>query len=1058
MSEKMVSNQANEIEKEESIQGIIKWFTHNHVAANMLMLFLIIGGMISLSTMIVETFPQTDPRMITISVSYPGAAPHDVSKSISKRAEEALIGIEGVKKITSKSSEGGALIKVKLEDFANSDYVYDEIETIINSLDNFPPDNAAKPVIAKSRITSDVITIALYGNVDEAALKYWTETIEDEIRQLPDVSITNVRGVRNSQISIEVPEFTLRRYGLTLADIDQAVKNYSKDIAAGSMELKQEEVLLRVQDKKYTGFDLERIIIKTLPNGAVLRIGDIAEVIDGFDNSNLISKFNGKPASFIDVKRSDSDNTLKIDKSIKEYLNSVTLPNGLYMSIANDETIILKDRISLMVRNGVLGFMLVFLILLLFLDLKLAFWTSLAIPVSFLGGLMIMHQIGYSINMITLFALIIVLGIVVDDGIVTGESIFEAQSRDKSPSGVIKGVKAVLAPVTVGVLTTMAAFVPLIFSSGTLGQIVGVIPVVVISILFISLIDAYFILPAHLSNPTLWSRGIIADIRDIVTQKLELFLDSFFMPFTEKAVLNKYKTLLIFIFILFATFIIVKIGLIRFVFFPQIESDRITIEASMPKGTPFSVTRDTIFKIEQAAISVRDEIDQDNDISVFKNMIVSVGSLSSGDSPFKQSKKSLANHLGEIRIHLVPSDFRKYSASQIENMIRNKVGNLPEAESIVYKSSLISKNSDIELELSHPDEELLYSISQELENEIAKIPGTREIIDDSQDGKNEFIFKINERGNAVGLTPAYLGRQLRAAYFGLESQTLQRGSLEVEVYVRYPKSERESISALENMVIMTPDGRELPLSSVATIVQQVGYSQIKSVDGKQVISVTANVNLEHNTPNNVIELLGSQVLPKLKAKYPRLKYSFEGERREQKEDLSGLQRNMIIALLLIYVILGAQLRSYLQPLVIMCSIPFGIVGAILGHLLLGHDMTFISMFGIVALTGVVINDSVVLIDYLNNQYLSGKTIYESAISAVRRRFRPILLTTLSTSLGLLPMLLETSMQAQFLIPMVISLSTGIVFATAIILLLVPCLILALHDLKQCLNIQTTNVK
>lgn len=1033
---------------ESNTNGLVAWFVNNHVAANILMMLFIFGGILSVIGMRSETFPSIDPKLITISVAYPGATPFEVATSITKRAEEALIGIDGIKRISSKASEGSALIKVQLEDFANADDVYNDVETTINSLSNFPPENAERAIITKVRVTPSVMSIALHGHVEEESLKYWAEIIEDEIRELPGVSLVDISGIRKSEISVEISEFDLRKYGLNLEDINRAIKSQSRDTPAGSIESSQGEILLRVQDKKYNGVDIEKIIVKSLPDGSVVTIGDIGNVIDGFEDINLISKLNGENAAFIEVKRSESDDTLKLDKVIKEYLSTVKLPNGLKISIATDETIVLKDRISLMVRNGILGFMLVFLILLLFLDLKLAFWTSAAIPISFLGGLMILQQLGFSINMITLFALIVVLGIVVDDGIITGESIFEAQSNDNSPSAVLRGVNAVIAPVTIGVITTMAAFTPLIFSTGTLGQIIGVIPVVVISILFISLIEAYFILPSHLSNPTLWSRGMVADIRNYIAKKLEYFVDIVFIPFVKKAVDFRYITLAVFIGLILFTFGLVKTGVIRFVFFPQIESDRITIEVNMIKGTPFKLTKETLLKIEQAIIDVRDNIDSDRESSSFKSIAMSIGATSSGSSPFKNSGTNNGNHLGEIRIRLVSSDFREYSASQIESMVRKKVGLLTDVESITYKSSLIGDNPDIEIELTHPDQGILKVIANELKSKISEIQGTREIMDNFQDGKSEYVFKINEKGDAIGLTPDYLGRQLRAAYFGLEAQRFQRGKSEVKVYVRYPKDERESLVALQNMQIRLTSGKEVPLSSVATIKKQMGFSQIKSVNGRQVITVTSDVDTEKITPNDVIKILEEEVMPSLKLKYSRLQYSFEGESREQREDLSSLGRNMMIALLLIYVMLGAQLRSYAQPIIIMLSIPFGVVGAILGHLLLGYDLTFISMFGIVALTGVVINDSVVLMDYLNKQYLLGLSKYDSAIAAVQRRFRPILLTTLSTSLGLLPILLETSLQARFLIPMVISLATGIIFATLIILLLVPCLVIVVEDLKN----------
>ena len=539
-----------------------------------------------------------------------------------------------------------------------------------------------------------------------------------------------------------------------------------------------------------------------------------------------------------------------------------------------------------------------------------------------------------------------------------------------------------------------------------------------------------------------------------MTLRLKYFVEMIFIPFVKKAVKFRYITLTIFMLILLFTLGLVKAGVIRFVFFPQIESNQITLEVEMVKGTPFSITEMTLLKIEEAVTDVRNNIDKNRKNSSFRSISVNIGSISTGNSPFKNGGSNRDNYLGEVRIQLVPSDFREYSSSEIEAMVRKKIGNLTDVDNITYKSSLIGGDADIAIELAYPNEITLRIIADELKSQISKLKGTREIADDSQDGKEEYILKINKKGSAIGLTPAYLGRQLRSAYFGLESQRIQRDNSEISVYIRYPKIERENLDTLQNMRIRLNNGKEVPLSSVAIIHKQTGFSEIKSVNGRQVIGVTADVDLDETTPNKVLKILENEVMPSLKLKYPSLQYSFEGESREQSEDLSTLGRNMTIALLIMYIILGAQLRSYLQPILIMLAIPFGVVGAVLGHILLGYDLTFISMFGMVALTGVVINDSVVLVDYINKQHLLGASMYDSVIASIQRRFRPILLTTLSTSLGLLPMLLESSLQAQFLIPMVISLATGIVFATAIILLLVPCLVIVVEDIKNLFRLNS----
>mgnify|MGYP001209971340 CR=1 FL=1 len=1029
-------------------KGLISWFANNHVAANILMMLFLVGGLFAISNMRTETFPSIDPKLITISVIYPGATPYEVADSITNRVEETLIGIDGVKRISASASEGYGLISVELEDFANADDVYNEVETNVSSLSDFPPNNAERPIISKVKPTPLVMTLAIYGDTEEGTIKYWAESIEDELRQLPGVAKTNLRGIRDYQISIEISENALREYGISLEDVSNAVQAFSSDIPAGTIESAQGEILIRVQEQRYHGKDFAAIPLRKLPDGTVLRISDIGTVIDGFEDTNLISRFNGERAAFIDVSRSETEDTIAVANVVNEYLTNVTLPKGLSLSLQKDETVTLRDRINLMMRNAVLGFALVFLVLLLFLDLKLAFWTSIAIPVSFMGGLMIIHFLGYSLNMVSLFALIVVLGIVVDDAIVTGESIFDEQDRHPdNPQAFLNGVRKVYAPVTIGVSTTIAAFAPLLFSTGILGQIISVIPVVVIPILTISLMEAFFILPAHLSAPTKWNAGPIKLMRRYFAHGLEHVIDNMIVPVARFCMAWRYATVAVFLAFAIITVGMFQSGAMRFIFFPQIEGDQVTITVNMPIGTPFDVTKTTVTKIEQEAQNVQKEIETDG--AVYQSISVSIGQTSTTvGPPGTAGRNSNASHLGQIVIQLVPSDFRSVSAAQIESMIRKRVIDLPNIEKLEFQSSLIGEEADIEVELSHPEEATLNAAAEELKEIIKRIEGTKEVSDTHEEGKTEYVFALNKEGYAVGLTPAALGAQLRAAFFGHEAERFQRGRSEVIVYVRYPKAERESLETLSQARIRLPNGSEVPLSSIADIKEQIGYSSIHTVNGRQIVSVTGDVDYSVITPNAVIGELQKTVLPALQNKYMGLHYSFEGESRDQKEDMESLMRNMMIALLIIYVLLGSQLKSYAQPIVIMMAIPFGVIGAAWGHYLLGHDLTFISMFGIVALTGVVVNDSVVLMDYLNRQREEGLNMYDSTIAAIKRRFRPILLTTLTTSLGLLPMLLETSMQAQFLIPMVISLATGIIFATFVILLLIPSLLMIKVDILK----------
>ncbi|MEO0511166.1 MAG: efflux RND transporter permease subunit [Verrucomicrobiota bacterium] len=1032
-------------------RGIIAWFGENHVAANILMLFLIIGGILSIAAMRSETFPSIDPKQINITVPYPGATPSEVADSITSRVEESLQGIDGVKRVTSTASEGIGVVSVELEDFADGEQVYNDVETAVNGLSAFPPEDAERPTISRLRATPNVLTLAIYGDVDEHGLRYWSDFIDDELKGIDGVALTSIRGIRDYEISIEVSEKKLREHNLRFDEVANTVTRFSSDIPAGTLESPQGEIRLRVEERRYTGPEFEAIALRTLPDGSILRLGEVAQVVDGFEDVNLASRFKGKPAAFIEVRRSENEDTIKVSELVKDYLETLSLPAGLSLEISSDETVVLRDRISLMLRNAVLGFALVFIILLLFLDLKLAVWTSAAIPISFLGGTMILHFMGYSLNMISLFALIVVLGIVVDDGIVTGESIFEEQSkRPGDKSATLRGVRAVLAPVTVGVTTTMAAFAPLLFSTGTLGQIIGVIPAVVIPILFVSLIEAYFILPAHLSSPKRWSRGILASLRNFVAERLERFTDTVIDPVIRFTVSWRYATIACFFAVAILTISLVTNGHVRFIFFPAIESDQIGISLQMPVGTPFQTTVETVEKIEEAIAEVQAEIDTERGQSPFESVSVTLGSQSNSDggAPGITGSDDTGSNLAGITIRLLPSDFRNVSSKQIENMIRDRTETLPGIEELTFTSSLAGSEPDIEIDLAHPNESVLIQAAKTLEDKLTQLKGTTNISNSFKSGKKEILFELSEEGYAVGLTPEDLGRDLRSGFFGFEAQRIQRGTSEVIVYIRYPKSDRESLTSLDDTRIRLGNGTEVPLSSVTRQVEQIGFSQIESVDGRRVVTLLADADTRITTPNEILGVLETDVLPDILLQFPGLSYNFSGETRDQRDDLASLGSNMLIAILIIYIILGGQLRSYVQPLIIMAAVPFGVAGAILGHFFLGYDLTFISLFGMVALTGVVVNDSVVLMDFLNTKRLEGATIVESAVLAVRRRFRPILLTTLSTCLGLLPMLLETSMQARFLIPMVVSLATGILFVTPIVLILVPSVVVAYEDLKR----------
>ena len=1037
--------------------NLISWFATNHVAANILMIFIIIAGLISVGQMVREVFPTVDPRTIVVKVAYPGATPQDVEEGITRRVEEALIGIQGIKRVDSQATEGFGVVTAELEDFVSENQVLNDVETEVDSINNFPPEEAEQVRVLLSKPTGPVMTLVVYGDLGESALRDWAESIEDEILQLPNVTLTSISGARDREISIEVSEQNLRKYQLTIEDVARQVSASSIDLPAGTLRSRGAEILIRINDKRYRAEDFSNIVIRSDVDGSLLTLGEIARLNDGFKSQELINTLNGQPAIFIDISRSTSQDTVEIQQEVKSYVTDLKLPEGVNLTIWKDQTDILKDRINLLGRNATLGLALVFLALVLFLDLKLAFWTSAGIAVSFTGGLLVASLFGITINMVSLFALIVVLGVVVDDAIVTGESIFSEQERGlKGMEATLSGVRRIVAPVTIGVLTTVAAFAPLLFSTGSLGQILRPVPIIVISILMFSLLEAFFILPAHLTGSKRWSVGLLAEMRSIVSGALDRFVENYLLPFSRKAIRFKYLTIAAIAAFVISAFLCLITGILPFIFFPQIESDELTISLEMPIGTAFSETEHAVNQILEAGVGVRNHYDSlagfsDSKIgssSIFKSMSVTIGGKrNSRNGPHGSDENTIASHIAQIEVQLVPSAKRSVGSSEIEREWQKAVGVIAGANKVAFESSLVRDGEDLNIQLAHRDTQTLEDASEDLKAQIKQIAGVYEVVDTSEPGKQEFVYRPNVAGEAAGLTPLDLGRQLRGLFFGSEVQRIQRGRQEIKVMVRYPESEIKNLAVMDRTQIQLPNGQRAALSDIADRERLRTPANIKRVDGRRVIQVTGDVDENVTTPSEVIDQIFSEIVPELIKQYPGLSTALEGKSKDQRKDLQVLAKNMLIALLLIFVMLASQLRSYVKPFIIIATVPLGIAGAVYGHLLLGYGLSFISLFGMVALSGVVINDSVVLVDYYNHLLSKGHEAREAVLLAVARRFRPILLTTLTTSLGLLPMLFETSLQARFLIPMAVSLACGILFASVLLIILVPCLLIVAADLQ-----------
>ena len=1048
----------------------VTWMAKNHVAANLLMGFILLSGLFAMLQTKIETFPEFSLDQVQIQVPYLGASPAEVEEGVCQRIEERVRGLDGVRRITSTASEGIGVVSVEMERGADMSRMLDDIKNEVDRIDTFP-EETEKPVIKELIRRNRVIDVVVHGDVSEKALKVAAERVRDDLRNAPGISQVELSGVRVDEISIEVSEKALRRHSLTLERVRAAVARTSLDMPGGSVKGEGGEILVRTKGRMYSGQDYEEVVILTRPDGTSLKLSQIATVIDGFENSDLISRFNGHPAAVIQAYRTGDQSALEISDFVKDYIadNKERMPAGIHLDYARDDARLLRSRLDLLLRNARLGLVLVFICLSLFLDLRLAFWVMLGIPISFLGAFLLMDPFATSINMISLFAFIVALGIVVDDAIVVGENVYSHRERGKPfLQAAVDGALEVGTPVVFSVLTSVAAFMPLLFVEGMMGKIMSVIPVIVISVLLLSLVESLLILPAHLSST---GKGLLNRTIDRifgkpiewhdrtaqwVDRRLRQFIDKRYVPTLKRSLANPLVTIALGIAMMLFTAGWVAGGHIKFVFMPKIESDWLTVSVVMPQGTTVEQTAAVVQHIENATLAVRDAYDaqqEEDQPSIYRNVFTSIGDQPMGSRTHFSATGPTGGraHLAEVTVELLPSEERDVSSAELEAQVRQKVGELPGPESLVFSSALFSTGNAIEVELASDDFAQLLEAVERLKEEIASYPGTGDIEDSFQEGKLEMKLSLKPQARTLGITMSDLARQVRYGFYGGQALRLQRGSDDVRIIVRYPEEERRGLGDVESMRIRTPAGGEVPFSDVAIVELGHGYASIQRVDGQRVVTVSASVDEEQANADEINRDLAARFLPALMQDYPGLHYRYAGEQRERADSMQSLASNFIIALFAIYMLLAVPFRSYTQPVVIMSAIPFGIIGAVWGHVIMGLDLTMLSIFGIVALSGVVVNDSLVLLSFYNQLRAQGVAPDEALIEAGRQRFRPILLTSLTTFFGLLPMILEKSMQAKFLIPMAVSLGFGILFSTGIILIGVPTSMKILARLQQSLG-------
>lgn len=1028
--------------------GLIRWFVNNPVAANLLMILLLLSGAISAATMRTEVFPTFTARTIVVSVIYPGATPEDVEQSITRRVEEAVIGLDGVREVRATASENRGTVTIEISEFANARIVRDDVQTAVDSLVDFPPADAEQPQIRIPQPITTVVTLVLTGPVDETVLRRAGEQVERDLLGVDGISTVQLRGVRPYEISIALSEDALRRFGLTFTDAAQALRASSIDLSGGQIRTTAGEFLLRTNARAETGEAFADIVLRADSDGSRVLLRDVATITDGFAEEPLLSLFNGQPAAFVDVQLRGNEDLLSVRARAMEYVEGAVMPAGVTLQVASDQSQVFRERISLLARNAILGFTLVFLLLVLMLDLRLAFWVALGVPIAFLGGFTLFGAAGVTLNFITSFGLIIVLGIVVDAAIVVGENTDRERMKGRSnKDAAIAGITGVASPVLVGVLTTVAAFGPLVFITGTFGEITRPIPILVISILVVSLIVAFLILPTQLSGGSTWSRGPMKAIQTRVDGMLARIADDWLRGWTLFAGRTRYLIAVAGFCILLASLTLLFTGTVRFVFFPNIESDSITADLALPTGAPFEATRTAALRMVGEAQAMQREYAERGE-PVFDSISATIGGRTSlFGGPGSISATTLASHVAQVNIRLTPSSHRRMSSTQLEREWRTRIGQIAGAERLTFTASAGPQNPDIAYQLSHPDNAELERAVNQLVAGLREMDAVSGIDSGYELGKRQLEFALTPAGEAAGLRSLDIARQARQAFFGEEIQRIQRGSEEVRVFLRYPPDERADLADLDRFRVRAPDGSALPLSVAADITESRSLTAINSVDGRRVIEVTANVDRTLLTPDEARSMVERRLLPAIQDDFPLLRWELSGAGRDQAEDFGSIGQGFLFAIIIMYALLATQLGSYVQPLVILIAIPFGIGGAILGHFIMGYDVSFPSLFGMVALSGVVVNASIVLMDRYNLNVRRGYVPAEAIAEATARRFRPIVITTLTTALGLLPIMLETSPQAQFLVPMTISLGVGLLFASTLILLLLPAYVLIVEDIR-----------
>ncbi len=1013
-------------------EGAIGYMARNSIATNLLMILLLFGGIYTMVKIQKEVFPEFQLDFVEVRVQYPGASPAEVEQGILQPVEEAVRGVQGIKEVVSQADEGSGEVLIELITGTERMKAFQDIDQAINRIRTFPDDIEQPEVSLQSR-QQDVIQIGLYGKVDIWTLRLLAERLRNILLSNPKITQVELGNVPEYETSVEIPRHNLRKYNLTLGQVAGIIAQSSEDVPAGAVETQAGEILLRMQERKQWAEEFGNITIISSPSGAKVTLKDIATVTDGFEETGFHGQFNQANYVELSIFRIGDQSPLEIADEVQKILEDFQLPPGISFRTDSNRAEDYRERLSLLTENGFLAIIIVLIILTLFLEYRLAFWVMTGMTVSFIGGMIFLPLFGISVNMISMFGFLVVLGIVVDDAIVVGENVYEYRKKGMSPiKAAIEGTKDVSMPVVFSIVTTIIAFAPLLFMPGETGKFWQPLPAVVIVILAVSLIEALFILPSHLAHLSKkktkkkWVK-VLEGWQQSFADGFDRFIDNYYRPFLDLCLQYRYVTLSAAVALLLIVGGYGFSGHMGMIMMPEVAADEIEAGVRLPVGT----TPDQAAKVA-------------HDITTATRRMFEEYNLYEVAEGIKTNVRG--QNFIDVEIVMLPPDKRDITAAEVIALWRDNIGDIEGVDQITFEAERGPGGAQqaISVDLSHADINVLERASATFLERMKEFENTRDVTDNYNKGKLQYDFKLLPQGRNLGLTSNEVGRQVRDAFFGALAMRQLRGMNEIEVRVKLPREERKDIQNLENFLIRTEAGVEVPLMDVVKIEQREAFSSINRRNGRRVVNVGMDVE-PANAVSRVITSVESDILPQLRADFPGITWSFEGSQADMRESTETLWAGFSIAMLLIYTLLAVAFGSYTQPLIVMTAIPFGIVGAVIGHILLGYDLSLVSLMGVLALSGVVVNDSLIMIDYANKLKKQGHSLFDAIHEAGLRRFRPIMLTTLTTFGGLTPIILESSSQAFYLIPMAISLGFGIIFATSIILLIVPCLFLIFND-------------